>query len=76
MAEPPPPPKPGRGTGGLTTEIVSQATRMIDSYATPVADIERKLTESAENLLGPGGRAEQVITDDQAVGMLGTIGTI
>jgi hypothetical protein len=64
--------------GGLTTEIVSQATQMIDSYATPVADIEKKLTESAENLLGPGasGRAEQVITDDQAVGMLGTIGAI
>jgi len=64
--------------GGLTTEIVSQATQMIDSYAKPVAEIEKKLTESAENLLGPGasGRVNQVITDDQAVGMLGTIGAI
>lgn len=64
--------------GGLTTEIVSQATQMIDSYAKPVAEIEKKLSESAENLLGPGasGRADQVITDDQAVGMLGTIGAI
>lgn len=64
--------------GGLTTEIVSQATQMVDSYAKPIAEIENKLAESAENLLGPGasGRANQVITDDQAVGMLGTIGAI
>jgi len=64
--------------GGLTTEIVSQATQMIDSYAKPIAEIEKKLTESAENLLGQGasGRADQVITDDQAVGLLGTIGAI
>lgn len=64
--------------GGLTTEIVAQATQMIDAYAKPIAAIEDRLTESAENLLGPGasGRADQVITDDQAIGMLGTIGAM
>jgi hypothetical protein len=64
--------------GGLTTEIVSQATQMIDSYAKPIAEIEQNLAKSAENLHGPGasGRANQVITDDQALGMMGTIGAI
>ncbi|MGB3438664.1 MAG: hypothetical protein WBA97_07900 [Actinophytocola sp.] len=64
--------------GGITTEIVSQATQMIDSYAKPIADIEKKLNDSAENLLGPGasGRADQVMTDDQALGMMGLFGAI
>lgn len=36
--------------GGLTPNVMAQATRMIDSYRAPIADIEQQLQQTIRNL--------------------------
>lgn len=66
-------------SGGVTAETMAEATKLINSYAQPIAALEQKVAQSVTNLLGPGGsgRANQaVVDDDQAIAPLGMIGQI
>jgi hypothetical protein len=59
--------------GGLTPSVLAQATRMIDSYRTPVTDVEQRLQRTvanAERLLT--GRA-QVAAADPRVAIVAAI---
>ncbi|MBP2327987.1 hypothetical protein JOF56_008372 [Kibdelosporangium banguiense] len=65
--------------GGLTVQIVADGSRMIDSYAAPIAALEQNLRDSVHNLIqlpGSDGRANQFITDQQAVDSAGWFGQV
>jgi hypothetical protein len=65
-------------SNGVTADTMAEATKLINSYAQPIAALEQKVMQSATNLLGPGGsgRTNQVVDDDTAIAPLGILGQI
>ncbi|TCO52477.1 WXG100 family type VII secretion target [Actinocrispum wychmicini] len=61
--------------GGLTPNVLAQATRMINAYATPIGDLERQLRQAMTNLKphlgsddGGGATLVRVASLDRSIG--------
>lgn len=66
-------------SGGMTAQAMADATNLVSSCAARIADVERELIGSVNNLIEgtyTSGQINPVVTDSQAVGALGIWGQI